>query len=209
MNRYAYILVFIIVWNLLTPGVWAEEEPHAGSQLLPREEYRHIQAEALRQKSEDQARSNLGYEDASVYQYPRGQAMDFLVLSNQIALLGALIQSMGNQMSTRPGEFPGFMPNPPPHWAGPGSTGTPPGVPGQTELTSVYGPEGPNAKSVRLLLEYRLMVAGNPRLTIGKIVEEEERVTAQIVTVKGSAIVEEYTIDKNTGIWTPVRDKAP
>lgn len=82
-----------------------------------------------------------------------------------------------------------------------------PPVPGGAPLasvSSVYGPDGPTKKSVRLLLEYRLMVAGNPRLKIGEIVDHGDRVTAQVVTTDGS-LVDEYVVDKKTGVWRPVR----
>jgi len=74
----------------------------------------------------------------------------------------------------------------------------------QSGATAIYGPEGPTERSVRLLLEYRLMVTGNPRLRIGKIADDGTSVTAQVVTAEGS-LVEEYGIDKKTGVWRPIR----
>ena len=50
----------------------------------------------------------------------------------------------------------------------------------------MYGPGGPTRKSVRLLLEYRLMVAGNPRLTVGVVRDDGDKVIAQVTTAGGA-----------------------
>ena len=71
-------------------------------------------------------------------------------------------------------------------------------------LVRLYGPNGPTERSVRLILEYRLMVAGNRRLTVGKIKDQGNEITAEVITVDGS-LVEKYTIDKYVGEWKPVR----
>ena len=48
------------------------------------------------------------------------------------------------------------------------------------------------------------MVAGNPKLTVGTVNDEGDKIMAQVTTVEGS-LVEQFEVDKNTGVWTPVR----
>ena len=73
-----------------------------------------------------------------------------------------------------------------------------------TGSVPAYGPDGPTEKSVRLILEYRLMVAGNPRLKVGSVADKGDAVHATVVTPDGS-LVEEYDVSKATGAWAPVR----
>ena len=47
-------------------------------------------------------------------------------------------------------------------------------------------------------------VANNPNLKIGKIKEKEGDFIVEIVTKKGSVLVEKVAIDKNTGMMQPV-----
>lgn len=87
----------------------------------------------------------------------------------------------------------------------PGPTvGLAPDVPSPSYLTAIYGPDGPTVRSVKALLEYRLVVVGNPRLEAGKLTEDENGVVAEIVTKDGS-LVEKCFIDKRTGLWKPER----
>ncbi len=145
----------------------------------------------LRERSRARAGAQLGYPVVLPSDAVRG--IDYFTVSQQIARLAALLQMLGN--SPGAAAAGGFLPTPP-GWAGPeGPSGS---------VAAVYGPEGPTERSVRLLLEYRLMVAGNPRLKVGEIRESEDRVTARIVTADGS-LVDEYVVDKETGVWTPVR----
>jgi len=83
----------------------------------------------------------------------------------------------------------------------PGSVGA---IGDPDDIKTVYGPDGPTVKSVRLILEYRLMVAGNPRLKVGKVTEKGEAIRAQVVTIEG-ALVEEYDVIRKTGEWRTVR----
>jgi hypothetical protein len=116
----------------------------------------------------------------------RGQ-VDYYSLSNQIERLGALIRYMGdvaareNHLSQEAG---GIMPHV------------------HTEnFHQLYGPNGPTVRSVKALLEHRLVVAGNPRLKAGRIISNESTVTAEVMTAKEGALVEKFTIDKSTGVW--------
>ena len=147
------------------------------------------EADQLRKSSRDKAKRKLAYPDVyDVLVGPSGQEVDFYALSRQIERLAAIVRAFGQSVK-------GTVPPPIPGVSGTGGSG---------EIKSFYGPDGPTAKSVRLILEYRLMVAGNPRLAVGPVEEDSNRVIARIVTLDGSP-VEEYQIDKKTGAWIPVR----
>ena len=202
MKRHIYTFTLHLIFCLLYMGTCPIGSPahEAVSDQLTKEERQNLQADTMRQQSRENARSQLGYDDALTFQYPRDRTIDFQALSNQIAHLGALIQSAATLLGSVAGN-PGFVPKVPSDLS---ALGTLPGKSPSGQISSIYGPDGPNAKSVRFLLEYRLMVAGNPRLTIGNVTEDEEEVVAQIVTTDGS-LVEEYSVDKRTGIWKPTR----
>ena len=161
------------------------------------EERKHEQANALRQQSMDRARAQLGFE--FVHPGYANRRIDFWALSAQAARLGAMLDATLSQMTNTHPRYGQHLVVPP------GSpAGLTPGAPATSYLSSTYGPEGPTAKSVRALLEYRLVVIGNPRLTVGKVEESEDRVVADIVTKEGS-LVDRYSIDKKTGAWDPQR----
>ena len=207
MKRHIYTFTLHLTFCLLYMGTCPIGSPahEAESDQLTKEERQNLQADAMRQQSLENARSQLGYDDALIlqYLYPPPYTLrttDFQALSNQIARLGALIQSAAALLGSVTDNH-GFVPKVPSDLS---AIGTLPGKSPSGQIPSIYGPDGPNAKSVRFLLEYRLMVAGNPRLTIGKVTEDEEKVVAQIVTTDGS-LVEKYSIDKRTGIWKPTR----
>lgn len=160
------------------------------------EERRLERANSLRERAKENARAPLRYENVYGPEYNR--RYDFYSLGQQIARLAALMQRFAD--TTGAGRAPEFVPMPPPAWAGGAGPLAVPGL----GVAGVYGPDGPTEKSVRLLLEYRLMVAGNPRLRVGAVKENADKVTASVVTADGS-LVEKYTIDKKTGAWTPVR----
>ncbi len=155
-------------------------------------ERRHDRARILRERSTDAARSRTGY--PSVYGPITTTDPDtYYVLSLQIERLAGMIQALRRaeaQRKTAPAGLGGL----------PASPVTTPLL----DVKTVYGPAGPTEKSVRLLLEYRLMIAGNPRLKIGRIADDGDAIAAQVVTVDGS-IVEEYRVIKQTGVWQPVR----
>jgi hypothetical protein len=163
---------------VLAPGAFADEQTEAEK------------ADAIRQQAKQKAKSQIGYPDAyDVHVGGTGGQIDYYLLSQQISRLASFIQAFGQSMNS---VLPSGLPDDVSADAA------------DTNLESVYGPEGPTVKSVTLFLEYRLMVAGNPRLKVGKVTEDESRVFAQVSTRDG-ALVEEYAIDKKTGKWTPIR----
>lgn len=145
------------------------------------------QAGAARAAAAARAKSLLERPDAvDLIVRESGREADYYSLGLQIARLTALLQALARPAA--PAEPLGL--------SAPGAAGGPP--------DSIYGPEGPDAKSVRVILEYRLLVGGNPRLAVGKVQETDSHVRAQVVTKDGS-LVEEYEVDKHTGIWKPLR----
>lgn len=196
-NRYflssglAALLLAAVFW----PGgalVWAE-----GSEKKTLKERQHQRADFLRERSKNNARASLGYEN--VYTPEITRDIDFYSLGLQIERLGAIIQSLAG-----PGQVQPFIPIPSQGRTGSGVAGTGMDTSVSPGVARVYGPAGPTEKSVRLFLEYRLMVAGNPRLVVGKVREAGNRIIANVVTIDGS-LVEKYSIDKKTGIWVPIR----
>ncbi len=153
------------------------------------------EAEAARIGAEARAINQLGYPRVyDIYVGGSSPSVDVYALSNQIARLAAHIQVL-SQRAVGATIASGAAPGAP--------SLSLPAIPAGNSLAG-YGPEGPTGKSVRLILEYRLMVAGNPRLKIGKVNVTKDKVTAQVVTT-GGALVEEYSIDKKSGAWTPIR----
>lgn len=174
----------VAVFALFVVGALLVAAPAPAAEDSPT---RTEKADTLRRAQEGKAERRLGYPDAQdlVISRPPG-TIDFYALSQQIARLGAYLQALAQPL----------VPPAPPGLAVPGAQDAEPG--------GIYGPQGPTAKSVRLILEYRLMVAGNPRLRAGEVREEADVVVAQVVTTEG-ALVEEYTVNKKSGIWSPVR----
>lgn len=155
-------------------------------------ERRHDRARILRERSTDASRSRTGYPSVDG-QITTTDPDTYYVLSLQIERLAGMIQALRRAEAQRK--------------SAPAGLGGLPHSPVTTPLLdvkSVYGPAGPTEKSVRLLLEYRLMIAGNPRLKIGRVTDDGDAIAAQVVTVDGS-VVEEYRVIKQTGIWQPVR----
>ncbi len=156
-------------------------------------ERHHDRAHILRERATAKARAQLGYRD--VYGPITETDPDtYYALSLQIEHLAGILEGMRRAEAERQHQPSGFLP------ALPLIPGEQPGV----DVRSVYGPDGPTEASVRLMLEYRLLVAGNPRLTVGEVDDSGESVTAQVVTRDGS-LVEEYAVDKQTGVWQPIR----
>lgn len=150
-------------------------------------------ARQMREASQARSAAKIGY--PYVYDPTTGVArdVDYLALSATIRRLAAMIEEL---------ERAGPLPAP--------ARIAVPVLPGRAlsadELSQVYGPDGPNARSVRLLLEYHLMVGGNPRLKVGDVREEEKAIIATVATRDGS-LVEEYRVDKANGQWQAVRPK--
>ncbi len=70
-------------------------------------------------------------------------------------------------------------------------------------MRAIYGPKGPTLRSVKALLNYRLVLLGNERLTAGRVFERDERIIAEVITVRERALVTRYMINKKTGVWVP------
>jgi len=153
---------------------------------------RQQEAEFQRQRAEAGARAdlnNLGYPNPYQNDYPPRET-DFVALSMQIEALAAHMRALAAEQASQsmaPAAVPGLdLPQ-----AGSG-------------VAATYGPDGPTPKSVRMVLDYRLLLAGNPRLRSGAITDRGDAVSAQIITADG-AVVDEFLVDKRTGVWTPQR----
>lgn len=148
------------------------------------------EAEALRKAAERKAERQIGRPDAvDLIIGDSNREVDYYALSRQISRLAAFIRAFGQTLDTSTSAGLGIV----------GGAEPPSG-----DTRAVYGPDGPTAKTVRVILEYRLMVTGNPRLSVGQITEDAEMVTAEVVTT-GATVVEVYSINKKTGVWRPVR----
>lgn len=164
----------------------------ASASDLSASERKQEQANTIRERAKAGARVDLGYED--VFPSLRRDYYDPYLLSQQIARLAAMVRQLADTAAGRPpGGFPFAAP-----------PGLRPTVEGN-EVTSLYGPKGPTVESVKLLLDYYLMVAGNPRLTAGRVRDAGDAVNAQVVTKDGGAVVEEYAVNKKSGAWVPLR----
>lgn len=162
-----------------------------GAVLVPAwAQTRSEESEAARIEAETKVESKIGY--PNVYDLHVGGSQtspNYYVLSQQIANLAAFLQAYGRSLES----------------ANPAAGTIPDPLIGQgTGLQALYGPDGPTANSVRVFLDYRLMVAGNPRLKVGSIHEDADNVYAKIITTDDS-LVEQYIIDKKTGHWKPNR----
>lgn len=72
-------------------------------------------------------------------------------------------------------------------------------------VRSIYGPDGPTVRSVKALLDYRLVLLGNPRLKAGQVYEKDGWIVTEVVTAKEEALVARYLVNKTTGAWVPQR----
>jgi len=198
MHRYIFPLVLIFSLSMFNV---AAHPFISTSQAEETSDF--VRAEALRLQAKLDASADLKSDESLVYQFPRDRRIDFLELSYQISRLGSLIQKTADLLSEAADNSQGVVPKMPPLLTESGVVGKTPDALTANQLTSVYGPDGPNVKSVRFLLEYRLMLTGNPRLVIGKLTENDAKVIAQIVTVDG-AVVEEYAVNKQTGFWKAI-----
>lgn len=181
MNKLKY---FPLVTGLLAVMGGA----HYANAQQSLEERNFERADYYRERAQYNAQSNLDYPFIP-YQTGRSGSIDYVALTHQIQVLAAQLQALASEAArlerqnvSAPGlELP----------IADGSGGT-------------YGPEGPTEKSVSVLLEYRLMVSGNPRLKVGPVSDEGEKIRAKIVTAEG-AVVDEYLVNKADGVWSPVR----
>lgn len=155
-------------------------------------------ADKLRRKSRRKADSRLGYPDVEpdyiggyygLSDAEERELLDEEALSEQIARLAATVRALRKRARMLPPQVPSLAP---------------PAPRASNNLQAIYGPKGPTVKSVRLILEYRLMIIDNPRLMIGKVSENATNVVAHVVTVDGS-LVDKFTVDKATGAWVTIR----
>lgn len=162
-------------------------------------ERRQERADKIRERAKTSARINLGYED--VFPSLTRDYYDPYMLSQQVARLTALVRRLADTTAALPPAGVPLAASP----YGPGSLlGSRLAAEGD-DVAAIYGPKGPTEESVKLLLDYYLMVAGNPRLAAGPVRDTGETVIARIVTKEGNALVEEYAVDKKTGVWVPMR----
>jgi hypothetical protein len=175
-------LAFLAICLALAVPATATEKSDKSKNLTTQDKARQ-----LREASEARATRNLGY--ATVLPTDPSPPIDYYALGMMMARLSQTMQGMNagvGAMSRADGASAGlgsFM------GAGP---------------APAYGPDGPTEKSVKLILEYRLMLAGNPRLQVGGVADKGETIHATVVTKDGS-LVEEYDVNKTTGVWVPVR----
>ncbi|MCW8862027.1 MAG: hypothetical protein OQK23_01095 [Rhodospirillales bacterium] len=176
-SLFRVAVAFVLPLALLAASpAWSDDVDHSA------------RAKQLREESKARAGANLGYPTIADPNVGFERNIDYHELRQTIRRLGAIIEDMAVQQRAEESSqaAQGIL------------------APVPAMGLAAYGPEGPNEKSVRLILEYRLMVQGNPRLKVGAVKAGDKSVNATVVTVDGS-LVEEYEIDKATGAWRPVR----
>jgi len=144
-------------------------------------------ADYYRERAQYNAQSNLDYPFIP-YQTGRSESVDYVALTHQIQVLAAQLQALAAEAARLEQEQNNVIP----------------GLELPSSEQGTYGPDGPTEKSVAVLLEYKLMVSGNPRLKVGPIKDEGTNIRAQIVTEDG-ALVDEYLVSKENGVWSPIR----
>lgn len=160
-------------------------------------EREQIKADEYRRRSVFNSRIDLEY--PNIYQYPADRSVDYRSLSDQIHRLSELLKKLEREEGRTGDTGERFIPTAPPKVL----DSVPPGG-YKDDLSYIYGPEGPTVRSVRILLEYHLLVMGNTRLKVGDITDEIQYIRARVMTIDNSP-VEEYRIDKKTGIWKEIR----
>jgi len=150
-------------------------------------------ADVLRERAERQASQNLGY--TPIYQYPANRQVDSYALTLQISHLAQVIQNLANAYAASQSRSIPLEND---------ENGVPMPMSAPMEnnnVRAIYGPEGPTAKSVGIVLDYQLLIGGNRVLKKGKIEETADAVHAEVVTSNGK-LVREFVVDKNNGLWT-------
>ena len=175
LRRMALGLVLIILCS--GGGNFAAMADSSLSETTTLKERHHDRARILREQSMSRARSKLGYPDVQQEEQPLSSSVDFHALGIQIQRLGKMIQRLADPAGA--------------------------GLPGAGSREA-FGPEGPTEKSVRVFLEYRLLVGGNPRLKVGTVRDNGKMIRAEVATQDGS-IVEIYNVEKSSGIMKPIR----
>ena len=183
MNKTGYFLLMI---SLLFAFNNASAQQGAPQNL----QERHFErADNFRARAQYNAQTNPNLDYPFIpFQTGRSDRIDYVALTHQIQVLAAQLQALAAEaarLEQANNVTPGLeLPN--------------------SGDQSAYGPDGPTEKSVGVLLEYRLLVSGNPRLKVGDVSDEGENIRAQIVTQDG-AVVDEYLVNKENGVWAPVR----
>lgn len=180
------VLTVLIAFGVSAPNIVIAQQ---NRQAQNPDERNFERADFYRERAKLNAQSNLDYPFIP-YQTGRSGSIDYVALTHQIQLLAAQLQTLAAEAARQElqnGGAPGLEI---------------PVAKGSSE--GPYGPDGPTEKSVAVLLEYRLMISGNPRLKVGPIKDEGDNIRAHIVTENG-ALVDEYLVNKSNGVWSPVR----
>jgi hypothetical protein len=169
------------------------------SNIDSKEQIQQDKADEVRRRAKANARASIRYENVDTQTRQYRDELDFL--GYQINRLGQLIRQISKELDNQEIKSGEVIPIAPPLISDPKTDSM---VYSQSSdpinTLSIYGPEGPTTKSVRLLMEYRLLLGGNPRLKLGKIQENETVIEAQILTIDNS-LVQTYIIDKKSGLW--------
>ncbi|MEZ5758352.1 MAG: hypothetical protein R3D86_09040 [Emcibacteraceae bacterium] len=185
MSKKTYLIPIGLISAALISEAYAQQNQQEGKLS----ERNFERADYYRERAQVNAQSALDYPFVP-YQTGRSESVDYVALTHQIQILAAQLQAVAAEAARleqqKSNNTPGLE------------------LPSAGSGLEAFGPEGPTEKSVKVLLEYRLMVSGNPRLKVGPVKEEGDNIRAQIVTENG-ALVDEYLISKNNGVWSPVR----
>jgi len=146
-----------------------------------------IHSNIVRERAKANAQTNLNYE----YVYNNSGISNQVLLGQQIAQLASMTSSLANQIAQQASSDLVYGPQ----------LSIAPVVNSSTPVTNIYGPTGVNVKTVRTLLNYRLMIAGNPNIKAGKVHDNAKYVLVELVTLNGS-LVGKYQVSKENGQWT-------
>lgn len=146
-----------------------------------------VHSNIIRERAKANAQANLNYD----YVYNNAGVSYQVLLGQQISQLASMTSSLANQIARQANSDPAYGPQ----------LSIAPVVNSSTHVTNIYGPTGVNVKTVRTLLNYRLMIAGNPNIKVGKIHDKDKYVLVELVTLNGS-LVGKYQVSKQNGQWT-------
>jgi len=196
VKRLATVFLLISVWICIPNNIRADQV-----NSVHQDAAKSYKAERLRIRSAERAGANIGYQP--IYQERINSTVDYRALSDQIHRLGLLIRQIDRRLNNTETVLGENLTIITPFLGRVGLSTEEDTILGESfSIERVYGPNGVTEKSVRLLLEYRLLLTGNPRLKVGKIAVNENHFTIQVVTQEQS-VVEEYQVDRKNGKWTP------
>lgn len=179
--------IFVFLGSLIYMGFFSNALAQQNSPVDNQGARNFERADYYRERSQYNAQSNLDYPFIP-YQTGRSESIDYVALTHQIQVLAAQLQALAADAARLEQEQNNVIP----------------GLELPNSGRGTFGPDGPTEKSVGVLLEYKLMVSGNPRLQVGAIEDAGENIRAQIVTEDG-ALVDEYLVNKKNGVWSPIR----